>query len=808
MRRTLSLEPLDARLAPTVALVSANLVGTAAGNAASSIGGYDDDVMSADGRYVLFSSRATDLTTNPVTRIEDLYVRDTATNATTLVTRTLDGKTAGNSFQPGRMTPDGRYVAFVSTTRDGPDGLVPAGTMAPSNGGGSVFRHDLQTGTVEVASVRPDGLGGAGGVGGGGLPGQFDMSADGRYVVFTYSGTDLAPLDQNGVTDVFVRDMVAGTTKLVNHTPAGGFSAKAASDPLVSGNGRTVLFRSAATDLVAAADTNDASDLFAYDVATGAVSLVTVDAQGNAGGGGVLGFDGFSARLDDAGTKVLFFNDNPALLAGGGFDPFSTYLYLRDLSAGATSLVSRLPATGQPAAVAVGNGGRADISRDGRFVAFQSSDRFTEAAGPNFTSFVYLYDTQTGRFTAASHNPAGELREGVFPSLSGDGRFVSFNSTPTDLVPGVTQAGGVPVYVYDRLTDRTFAVSTDPTGKQAVGSPFSTDPSQISADGRRVAFITNQPLGFPDANGANDVFVNDVPQATSAVVGNFGSGLWRWASSVWANLAPTPAAEVHVDDGGNVVAAFDYGTWRWTPAEGWARLTPLVPERLAVTGNGEAFGDFGAAGLWRWSPTGGWTQLAASDPTAIAASDDGGVYGVFSFGLWRWSPQGVWAELTTNVPTALAASDAGELVASFPFGLWRWAPIGGWLPLTAFPVASFATADDGSVLADLDAGGLWRWTAVGGWRQLTNLDPRLLAPDAAGNIYADFGAAGVWRWAAAAGAWAQITPAGNAEAISAGVDGVLYADFGGTLGGVWRFDPAFGWSQLTGDNPTFISGRR
>lgn len=239
LAKTLGFERLEDRRVPTIALVSANPAGEA-GNGRSTIGiDVLDQQLSADGRFVVFHTLARDLTPEPDNNEFagfDVYVRDTVNNTTELVSRTLNCAESGSGFAR-RISADGRYVLFQGGRSEGPDGVVPLGSFgAANNGGNHVYRRDLQDDKTVVVTAREDGLGGAGGFPSTSGGAQFDMSNDGRYVVFAYGADDLVTGDTNGQTDVFIRDLVAGTTKLVSRTSGG-----------VSGNGGSGGRSSAAT---------------------------------------------------------------------------------------------------------------------------------------------------------------------------------------------------------------------------------------------------------------------------------------------------------------------------------------------------------------------------------------------------------------------------------------------------------------------------------------------------------------------------------------------------------------------------------
>lgn len=251
--------------------------------------------VSADGRWVLFSSFATNLV-SPPTSGRQLFLRDLETGTTTLVSVDADGEAIGTGhdaqlsadgstavFQgrdavwawdrgtgvatrldidPGGergdkvaeffdLTPDGRYVTFSSEST----ALAPG----DANGRADVFRYDRQTGEVVLVSVaaagdRPGSHGG----------GFSAVSDDGRLVAFWSLSDDLVEGDANGRADVFVRDLVAGTTRLVSVEARDGSPARlgALAEPMLTGDGLEVLFESDSPDLVPG-DVNQNRDLFA-----------------------------------------------------------------------------------------------------------------------------------------------------------------------------------------------------------------------------------------------------------------------------------------------------------------------------------------------------------------------------------------------------------------------------------------------------------------------------------------------------------------------------------------------------------------
>src|SRR6185295_1250039 len=151
---------------------------------------------------------------------------------------------------------DGRFLAFQS----GASTLVAGDT----NGNYDIFVRDRQSGTLERVSVSTNGS--QGNLNSFASPSS--ISADGRFVVFTSSATNLVPNTPSAHGDIFLRDRQSGTTELVSSNPAGAQSNSSSFFPSISGDGRFVAFQSSATDLVTG-DTNGFEDVFVRDRQTG-----------------------------------------------------------------------------------------------------------------------------------------------------------------------------------------------------------------------------------------------------------------------------------------------------------------------------------------------------------------------------------------------------------------------------------------------------------------------------------------------------------------------------------------------------------
>jgi Tol biopolymer transport system component len=359
------------------------------------------------------------------------------------------------------------------------------------------------------------------------------ISADGRYVAFYSSATNLVPGDTNGARDVFLRDTGTGKTTRVSVDSSGAQANGDSFAPSITADGRYVAFYSDASNLVAG-DTNNADDVFVHDTQTGATARVSIGAGGQADGGS------YSPSISADGRYVAFLSDATNLVPGDTNRLRDVFVH--DSVTGATTRVdvstSGDQALGGPSASPV-------ISADGRFVAFSSFAYSLIMVDTNFESDIFVHDMQTGTTTRVSVDDGGfEVDGNSFdPSLSADGRFVAFDSDAFSLVPEDAN-DSIDVFVYDQATGLQQRVSVDDAGGEADDS--SQRPS-ISSDGRFVAFSSEASNLVPgDTNGSIDDFVHDTISGATTRISVTSSG----ADSDGDSLRPALSANGHF-------AAFD-----------------------------------------------------------------------------------------------------------------------------------------------------------------------------------------------------------------------------------------------------------
>jgi Tol biopolymer transport system component len=304
--------------------------------------------ISADGRYVAFLSGASNLVSGDTNVAFDAFVRDRQARTTVRVSVGSGGQQANGSTDRVAISADGRYVAFASDASN----LVPGDTNATSD----VFVRDLQTGTTRRVSV------GSSGRQANGFSSDPALSADGTFVAFDSSATNLVPGDHNGVEDVFVRDLQTGVTRRVS-VGTGGVGNGDSSRPSLSAGGRYVAFVSDATNLVTG-DTNGFTDVFVRDRQAATTRRVSVGAGGQA--------NGLSETFDETPTisgngRYVAFSSEASNLVTGDTNGFED-VFVRDRQARVTLRVSLTSQGGEADGLNLGG----SIAADGRSVAFSS----------------------------------------------------------------------------------------------------------------------------------------------------------------------------------------------------------------------------------------------------------------------------------------------------------------------------------------------------------------------------------------------------------------------------------------------------
>jgi Tol biopolymer transport system component len=327
---------------------------------------------------------------------------------------------------------------------------------------------------------------------------QPSISADGRYVAFASDATNLVTGDTNGVTDIFVRDLVKKTTTRVSVSSDGREGNKASYWPFISSDGRYVTFTSDADNLDVP-DTNGAGDVFVHDKQTGETEMISRAEDGTAGND-----LSFWSSISTDGRYIAFMSNATNLMPSDTNDSWD--IFLRDRQTGQTSLVS----TGYDGTQANSQSEYPVISADGRYVAFASDATNIVERDNNGYRDVFEYDRETRktiRVSVASDGTQADAGTQAFViSISADGQFVAFPSLATNLVLNDTNKVW-DIFVHDRDKGETIRVSVSSDGLQADAGSYGVS---ISPDGRWVTFGSNATNLVPDdLNGLMDVFVYD-----------------------------------------------------------------------------------------------------------------------------------------------------------------------------------------------------------------------------------------------------------------------------------------------------------
>ena len=220
--------------------------------------------ISADGRYIAFESEADNLVAGDTNGYSDIFVRDHNTGITTRVSVSSSGGQGSNASTSPSISGDGRYVAFVSRASN----LVAGDT----NGNSDIFVHDRNTGITTRVNVNSSGGQAIG------VSYSPSISADGRYVAFYSIASNLVSGDTNGQMDIFVHDRDTGITTCVSVDSGGVLGNGSSYDPFISADGRYVVFDSSASNLVSG-DTNGVSDIFVHDRNSGITTRASVDSR-------------------------------------------------------------------------------------------------------------------------------------------------------------------------------------------------------------------------------------------------------------------------------------------------------------------------------------------------------------------------------------------------------------------------------------------------------------------------------------------------------------------------------------------------
>lgn len=388
--------------------------------------------ISHDGRYVVFSSNATNLVPSDTNAQTDVFLRDTLTNAITLVSVDSSGNQGNGLSSLPTISGDARFIVYSSTATN----LVANDTNAT----GDVFRYNVATGVTERVSVDSSGNQAND------ESYRADTDTEGRFVVFVTKSTNLAAVtDSNSAWDVVLKDMNTGTVKYVSQSDTGTVGNSNSGNPKISCNGRFIVFSSGASNLVTG-DTNGWADIFLTDMlVTQTVANVTPGANSWSEGPDIScdgNYLSFTSRATNFGVKP-----------STGANTYDVYRYNRTTAA-IDAVSSR-----QDGSAPTGSSVYSVISSDGRYVVYSSSasDMITPGTDQNIGQDLFLRDMNTTGFRIVNQTPSGTngnyaTRDAA--SFSGTNR-IAFSSSATNLVSGVSDNSNPDVFITDVGTPNT-----------------------------------------------------------------------------------------------------------------------------------------------------------------------------------------------------------------------------------------------------------------------------------------------------------------------------------------------------------------
>lgn len=358
-----------------------------------------------------------------------------------------------------------------------------------TNGSSDIFLRDRQTETTQRISVSSSGEEGND------RSTSPAISSDGRYVAFVSNASNLVAGDKNSVSDIFVRDRQAGTTLRVSVSSEGQEAGNASMEPdlaVTSAGVVLVVFESTASNLVAG-DTNAKTDIFLHTLETGATQRLSVTDGGEQGDG-----DSRAPAIDAGGLRVVFESDATQLISGdtNGFSD----VFVKDLNSGTVTRAGVSGTQGDSFSR------EAAISGDGESVGFKSEATNWVSGDSNFAADIFVSDPTGTTLEWVTDGASGASR---LPSLSGDSASlrVAFESSASNLVQTDTN-GVADVFVWESGVAMKRA-SVDAQGNEGTGA--STAPA-ISHDGRWVVFASEASnLVDGDTNSQTDIFVHALP---------------------------------------------------------------------------------------------------------------------------------------------------------------------------------------------------------------------------------------------------------------------------------------------------------
>lgn len=442
-----------------------------------------------------------------------------------LVSSTSQGDNANGSSFVSSVSSDGRYVAFSSSATNLANG--------DSSNTPDVYVKDTLSGAVTRASVS------SGGVGANAQSQNPSISADGRFVAFASNATNLVANDTNPYTDVYVRDMVAGTTELVSVAYTGNAGNSNSFRPEISADGRFVIFQSSAW--ISLSYTSGGSHIFVRDRLNATTQLVDRNAVSVQAGA-----DSEYPSISCDGNWIAFSSKGSNLTPNDTNNKKDVFITSRT---NPSQILIVTPGGN-------GDSGEPRISCDGNTVALTSDASNLGFADTNNTSDVFRFNKATNELVLISRSlsdaNATANAQSRSPAISTNGQYVAYASKATNLEDSDLLPGNDDVYVRDLLENKNIRLSVFPPS--ITGVDGSSDQPDISSNGAYVTYNSNDnhPVAINGVNGRADIFVHNLvnfnDQAPPIVTGSLSveANTHGWHNSNvdinWQSIDPTPSS--------------------------------------------------------------------------------------------------------------------------------------------------------------------------------------------------------------------------------------------------------------------------
>lgn len=529
-------------------LVSINQAGDNGGNCDSR-----RPIVSADGRYVAFNSCSSNLTANQITTTS-VYVRDLQTNQTRVVSTDTNGNPVNGDI--AAISADGRYIAYQSRDRN-------ITSIPDIQDFLDIFVRDMQTNVTRLVTVNLANNGaGNGDSGNSGISqGTVKITSDGRFILFPSIATNLVSATSAGGANLYERDLQNQITTPVSSNPNNTQMIGANPQGCLSNDGRYVFFTTAAANLVPI-DTNVTFDIFRRDLSNNTITLVTVDNTGTTSGNGNSNIPNCSAD-----GRYVAFESTASNLSSTPDTNGLPDIYWRDISSNITKLIS-INSSGT-------NGGGQfssvrGISADGQTVLFMSAagDLLDTPIDNNMNFDLYLRDLSINQTRVVSVNESGTT-VGNQPTTAGfisaNGNVVAYPSAAFNLVSIDTNTIGSDIFAFTRNLPLYPISDFDGDGKTDL-SVFRPSDTVWYINNSRDESIRAQQFGI-----SSDVPVaNDYDGDGKTDVAVFRNGVWYliysrnniFAAVGFGQVGDIPVPADYDGDQKADLAVFSGGVWR------------------------------------------------------------------------------------------------------------------------------------------------------------------------------------------------------------------------------------------------------